>query len=122
MRGFQLVDVGESTRFACTRRCYDKPLVGRWWRLKKNKSVELPLAADILSSDVHGGGADGGESGQSRRVAGEGGEGARRRRGTRVRARAGWARVRPVRIQSSGGGGGGGGRSRVVKGVEGVGR
>lgn len=69
MRGFQLVDVGESTRFACTRRCYDKPLVGRWWRLKKNKSVDLPLAADILSSDVDGGGADGGESGQWRRVA-----------------------------------------------------
>jgi len=122
MLGFQLVDVGESTRFACTRRCYDKPLVGRWWRLEKNKSTELPLAADILSSDVDGG-DDGGEASQTSRGVwwGEGAGVRRRRRGTSVRAGAGWARVRPVRIQSSGGGGGGcrsrreEGRGRVDK-------
>lgn len=35
---------------------------------KKNKSTELPLAADILSSDVDGG-ADGGEASQTSRGA-----------------------------------------------------
>lgn len=68
-RGFQLVDVGESTRFACTRRCYDKPLV---WRTSE-KSAEPPVAAaavesaDILSSDV--------VAGQTRRDAGGNGTG-----------------------------------------------
>jgi len=80
---------------------------------KKNKSTELPLAADILSSDVVGGGV-GGEASQTSHdgVGWWKGAGARRRcRGTSVRAVAGWARVRPVRIPSSSGDGGGGGRT-----------